>query len=434
MMAHTHRHHRYFFRLLSARAWLYTEMIPASQCQALDVEALRFDPCEHPVALQLGGHDVEQLATATRHAAALGYDAVNLNCGCPSPHVTNGARRGGAAMMREPDHVAACVTAMLEAAEAEGAARGTAPPLVTVKHRLSVVDDTLSTPYDAAADHAAGYDADLCSARGFIETVSAAGVTRFQVHARKGLLSSGGEDGVWVPSEEGRGTGEGIESGPAGKVDHKREAARKQKHARARTLANRSVPPLRPEVVHQLAREFPHLELVSNGGVNSMADALGQLRDGVHGVMVGRAAINHPVLFAGLDEELYGGGAGGRCTTRGEVLDRYIEYVEEEERARGLTGLPPVSREGVLRKLVSPPFSLFVGEAGCDRYQRRIRNMAGKFRSRSYLASDVLRAARTEVQMAGSFERPLLYAVPLEAVFAHDRAVQRAGSLQRMIA
>lgn len=439
MMAHTHRHHRYFFRLLSEHAWLYTEMIPAAQCQTTDVEALLFDPCEHPVALQIGGHDVEQLAAAARAGAARGYDAINLNCGCPSPHVTNGARRGGAAMMREPEHVAACVAAMLEAANAEAATRGTAPPLITVKHRLSVVDDSPLSPYDAEADRASGYDADLRSARSFIETVASAGVTRFQVHARKGLLSSGGEGEVWVPSEDGR-EAETESRTTSGKVDHKREASKRQKQARSRTLANRSVPPLRPAIVTQLAKEFPHLELISNGGVQSMAAVMGRLEEGVHGVMVGRAAINHPALFAGVDEVLYcrrGSSAAGRCRTRGEVLDRYIDYVEQQEEELGLelTGLRPEDRnEAVLRTLVSPPFSLFVGEAGCERYQRRIRSMAEKFRSRPFMASDVLRAARIEVQLAGSFDRPLMSAVPLEDVVSYEGAVQRAGPLQKMIA
>ena len=164
MMAHTHRHHRFFFRLISEHAWLYTEMLPAAQCQSPETEALIYHPSEHPVALQLGGHDIEQLASATRIATSLGYDAVNLNCGCPSPNVTNGARRGGAAMMREPEHVAACVAAMQEVAISEAAAVGArVPPIITVKHRLSVVDDTPTAPYDAEQDRISGPTSGLCT-------------------------------------------------------------------------------------------------------------------------------------------------------------------------------------------------------------------------------------------------------------------------------
>ena len=229
----------------------------------------------------------------------------------------------------------------------------------------------------------------------------------------------------------------------AGKVDHKRMARKNQKQARSRTLSNRSVPPLRPEIVHQLVQDFPQLEIVSNGGVTSMENIKEQLSKGVHGVMVGRAAINHPALFAGVDSEIFRGMGrcregddvcDRRCRTRGEVLERYIEYVEEEEQKLDLTGLRPEDRDAVLRKLVSPPFSLFVGEPGCDRYQRRIRKMSSGFRTRPFLASDVLRAAGTEVEAAGSFDRDLLSAMPFDEVIIYEKAVKRAGPLQKMIA
>ena len=446
MMAHTHRHYRYFFRLISEHAWLYTEMVPASQCQSHDAEVLRFHESEHPVALQLGGHDIAHLASATRIATELGYDAVNLNCGCPSPHVTSGARRGGAAMMREPEHVAECVRAMVEAARssssssgATGRRDGAPPPLITVKHRLSVRDDTPRTPYDREADIARGYDDDLSSARSFIETVSSAGATRFQVHARKGLLMGNGDDsdgGVWVPrNDESSSRGDGAPH--VGKVDHKRLAVKRQKQARSRTLSNRSVPPLRPGIVSELSEEFPGLELISNGGVDSMAGVMERMRGGVHGVMVGRAVINHPALFAGVDDELYRDHpcSPGRCLTRGDVLRRYIEYTEAEEARmeEEIRSMRPDDRDEALRRMVSPAFSLFVGEAGSDRYQRRIRSMSSRFRTRPFLASDVLKAAQSEVEAAGSLEVPLASAVQMEDLEVYERAVKRAGALQRMI-
>ena len=447
MMAHTHRHYRYFFRLISEQAWLYTEMVPASQCQSPDAEVLKFHECEHPVALQLGGHDIGNLASATRIATELGYDAINLNCGCPSPHVTSGARRGGAAMMREPDHVADCVGAMVEAARigAEAIGRGGSPPLITVKHRLSVRDDTPTMPYDREADLACGYDDDLASARRFIETVAAAGATRFQVHARKGLLMGNGGDsdggGVWVPRDNNPDDdveSDRVDDAPVGKVDHKRLAVKRQKQARSRTLSNRSIPPLRPGIVSELAGEFPGLELVSNGGVDSMAGVMERMRGGVHGVMVGRAVINHPALFAGVDKELYKDHpcSPGKCLTRGDVLRRYIEYAEAEEALMEgkLRCMRPDDRDEALRRIVSPAFSLFVGEAGSDRYQRRIRSMSSRFRTRPFLASDVLKAAQSEVEVAGgSLEVPLASAVQMEDLEVYERAVKRAGTLQRMI-
>jgi tRNA-dihydrouridine synthase len=326
------------------------------------------------------------------------------------------------------------------AASSEAASTGTTPPpLITVKHRLNVVDDTVSSPYDVEADNANGYEADFGYARNFIETVASAGVTRFQVHARKALLSDENASGqVWVPSDTGSSSSD--DCSPTNKVDHKRAAMIAKKHARSRTLFNRSVPPLRPGIVRDLSTEFPELELVSNGGVSSMSGVTERLNQGVHGVMVGRAAINHPALFAGVDQALYGrstsdqGALPGRCRTRGEVLDRYIAYVEEEEERLSLGGLRPEAREATLRKLTSPPYSLFVGEAGCDKYQRRIRNMSQRFMTRPYTASGVLRAARVEVQLAGSFDSGLDSAVPLDKVVRYEDAIQRAGPMQKMIA
>ena len=369
-------------------------MVPVAHALAPNAESgvLKYHPVEHPVALQLGGHDIQQLAAATKRATQMGYDAVNLNCGCPSPHVTNNARRGGAALMREPDHVAACASAMLEAATSAAAAMGRdSPPLVTVKHRLAAVDDSVEAPYDAEADRRDGPAKDLESARGFIQTVAAAGVTRFQVHARKALMSASEEDAASVAVAGGGGdqearTGE-QEVASRKKIDHKRVAAKTKKAFRSRTLANRSVPPLRPEVVRALAQEFGELELVMNGGVRGMDDLMEHLEGGngaagaastagggkmlpLHGVMVGRAAINHPCAFSGVDDVLYpeedscGLKAEMRCHTRGEVLDRYIEYVMYEEALMDLDALTPQQRETEMKKLVAPPYQLFVGEAG----------------------------------------------------------------------
>jgi len=160
MMDWTDRHCRYFLRLLSKRARLYTEMITAPALVHGDVPRhLDFDPAEHPVALQLGGSNPRELAHAARLGASWGYDEINLNCGCPSERVQTGSF--GACLMAEPALVAQCVAAMRDAV---------AVP-VTVKHRIGL-DDIES--YGFVGD--------------FVGTVAAAGCGVFIVHARNAVL------------------------------------------------------------------------------------------------------------------------------------------------------------------------------------------------------------------------------------------------------
>ena len=114
MMAWTDRHCRYLLRLASPNALLFTEMIAASAVlHAKPDRLLSFHPAEHPLALQLGGSDPEQLAAAARLATQHGFDEINLNVGCPSPRVKKA--RFGACLMLEPELVARAVEAMRQA-------------------------------------------------------------------------------------------------------------------------------------------------------------------------------------------------------------------------------------------------------------------------------------------------------------------------------
>jgi len=160
MMDWTDRHCRYFLRLVSRRARLYTEMITSGALLHGDLpHHLDFDPAEHPVALQLGGSDPALLAACAKLGARWGYDEINLNCGCPSERVQTGSF--GACLMAEPALVAACVASMRDAV---------AVP-VTVKHRIGL---------DAGEDY--GF------VRDFVGTVAAAGCDVFIVHARNAVL------------------------------------------------------------------------------------------------------------------------------------------------------------------------------------------------------------------------------------------------------
>jgi tRNA-dihydrouridine synthase A len=160
MMDWTDRHCRAFHRALTSRALLYTEMVTAPAVIHGDRERLLgFDAVEHPVALQLGGSDPAQLAEAARIGAAMGYDEINLNVGCPSDRVQSG--RFGACLMREPELVADCMAAIREAVDVPA----------TVKCRIGVDDQDPEVSLFATVDASA-----------------AVGITTFIVHARKAWL------------------------------------------------------------------------------------------------------------------------------------------------------------------------------------------------------------------------------------------------------
>ena len=160
MMDWTDRHCRYFHRLLSRHALLYTEMVTTGALIHGDRQRfLQFHAEEHPLALQLGGSNPRELGWCAKMAEDYGYDEVNLNVGCPSDRVQNG--RFGACLMAEPELVAECVEAMCQA---------TGLP-VTVKSRIGIDDQD---SYEALVH--------------FIATIASAGCRTFIVHARKAWL------------------------------------------------------------------------------------------------------------------------------------------------------------------------------------------------------------------------------------------------------
>jgi tRNA-dihydrouridine synthase A len=160
MMDWTDRHCRYFLRLLSPGAMLYTEMVTAAAIHHGDYAALlEFDASEHPVALQVGGSDPALMAEAAGRGAQFGYDEININVGCPSDRVQSG--QFGACLMARPEVVADCLRAM----QAE-----TDVP-VTVKTRIGIDDE------DSYA-----------FLKGFVDTQREAGCRKFIVHARVAIL------------------------------------------------------------------------------------------------------------------------------------------------------------------------------------------------------------------------------------------------------
>ncbi|MCK8463631.1 tRNA dihydrouridine(20/20a) synthase DusA [Aliiroseovarius sp. S1339] len=259
MMDWSDRHCRYFHRLMTRHALLYSEMVTApALVRGGAVHLLDYNVEEHPVAVQLGGSDPKELAAATKICVARGYDEVNLNVGCPSDRVQSGTF--GAVLMRDAPLVAECMKAMKDAAQ---------DIEVTVKCRIGVDEQCADKVLPA-----------------FIETVAAAGVRRFTIHARKAWLQG------LSPKE------------------------------------NRDIPPLDYPLVHRIKKAFPHLHLSVNGGITTLDQARAHLEI-MDGVMVGRAAYHDPAaVLLGADQAIFGDTRPAR--TAHEVVEAMYPYIEAQ--------------------------------------------------------------------------------------------------------
>jgi tRNA-dihydrouridine synthase A len=276
MMDWTDRHCRYFLRGFAPDTLLYTEMITTGAILRGDRDKLlRFDPEEHPLALQLGGSEPAALAAAARIGAEMGYDEINLNCGCPSDRVQSGAF--GACLMQKPSLVADCVAAMRAAVSIP----------VTVKLRIGVVDATELageglTRRESARAAAARYgDPERAALQEFVDGIVAAGCDAVIVHARKAVL------GAWSPRD------------------------------------NREIPPLRYDVVRELKARMGRTAVILNGGLRTSAQVVSELA-WADGVMLGREAYHHPMLLTELSA------AGMPAPTRLALLERMTAYARRE--------------------------------------------------------------------------------------------------------
>lgn len=270
MMDWTDKHCRYFLRGFSPHVLLYTEMITSAAILRGDRKRLlAFDADEHPVALQLGGSEPEDLAIAAKAGEEFGYDEINLNCGCPSDRVASGSF--GACLMREPELVADCVAAMKASVRIP----------VTVKMRIGVVEGKKRETAQAIAQVS---EEDVAELHRFVKLVSDAGCEVAIVHARKAVL------GGLSPKE------------------------------------NREVPPLRYDVVRDLKRAFPALPMIVNGGFRTVDESLGAL-EWCDGVMLGREAYHRPFVLAQLDAAL---NKEESTVTREAMLDRMALYASRE--------------------------------------------------------------------------------------------------------
>lgn len=270
MVDKTHRHFRYFSRLLTKEALLYTEMVTAqSIIHGNRDKILYFREEEGPVALQIAASNPEDSYKAVKYAEEYNYTEINLNCGCPSDRVSGNLM--GAALMSSKDLVYEILCAMKEA---------TNKP-ITIKHRIGidgtgVLEDTKNKIIMS------GYD-DLLE---FLNTISRAKPDRYTIHARSAILKG------LSPKD------------------------------------NREIPPLDYDMVYKIKKEFNYLNIEINGGfktIDSIKDALTK----VDGVMIGRSAYEDCYLLANF-YKLYEGFEDKKPISRGEAIKAYIPYIIEE--------------------------------------------------------------------------------------------------------
>ena len=293
MMDWTDRYCRYFMRLLSPSAFLYTEMVTANAIHYGDAdELLHYDMSEHPIAVQLGGSDPALMAEAAMLAAKVGYDEININVGCPSDRVQSG--QFGACLMSSPELVAECVRAMRVEVDVP----------VTVKNRIGIDD----LDNDDFLTH-------------FVDTVAAAGCNKFVVHARIAVL------GGLSPKQ------------------------------------NRTVPPLNYDRVFRLKQSHPELEIVINGGIQSISQVDDALQH-VDGVMIGREAYNHPYFLAELEKHR---NPSWQLPDRHDIVAKMIPYIEEQ-----------LERGERLGRMTRHMLGLFTGQPGARAWRRFLSENAFK--------------------------------------------------------
>lgn len=268
MVDKSHRHFRYFCRIMNKDALLYTEMVTAQAILNGNLDKiLYFREEEGPVALQIAASNAEDAYKALKLAEAFNYSEINLNCGCPSDRVSGNLM--GAALMSDKNLVYEILCAMKEA---------TNKP-ITIKHRIGIDGTGIIEPNQGKIIMD-GYE-DLLD---FLDTVSKAKPDRYTVHARSAILKG------LSPKD------------------------------------NREIPPLDYDMVYKLKKDFSYLNIEINGGfktVDSIKDALAK----VDGVMIGRPSYEDCYLLANLNKL---NDENAKIISRGDIIKAYIPYVEEE--------------------------------------------------------------------------------------------------------
>lgn len=379
MMAHTNRHFRYFFRLISTQSILYSEMVMSDEIcleknnqKRLDI-LLGYNSVEYPFILQLGGNDPKTLSEAVRIANSRGITNINLNCGCPSSIVSN-TNGMGASLMKNSMLTSECCLAIHN-------------ELSKVNFSCIDSDLSLSVKCRIGVDDLDNYD-DLYR---FIDIVSSTGrVKRFQIHARKAILS-------------------------------------------INPIQNRDVPPINYDFVYRLVNDFPHLEFVINGCINSYGQILDHFRisDKLKGVMVGRAIINHPYMWINVDtllnqlnNNVSPAMNNQQVLSRGQILEKYCAYCESFDREIALKN----KYYSYTSTMLAPMYNLFAGEESCNLFRRRLK----KFSSKVSSASKIIEAVMSEMDSSSLNGRVGEYS-DFDSIQVHERIKKTSGPMQSVI-
>ncbi len=323
MMDWTDRHCRYFLRLIAPHVRLYTEMVTTGALIHGDKDRfLRFDEAEHPIALQLGGSNPDDLATCAKMGENYGYDEINLNCGCPSDRVQSGAF--GACLMKEPKTVAACVEAMAKTVNIP----------VTIKCRIGIDND---------------YDFEFLD--NFVSEVANKGCGTFIIHARKAWLKG-------LSPKENREV-------PA--LDYKRVKEIKLKHPDLNIIVNGGVKttddintllrhPVGEVSSPRLNKRDPYASgktaVFSGSPLYKSAKAdRGDDSVGFDGVMIGREAYQNPYFLTEIEKEIFN---NQNTLTREDIAMAMVPYIQEQ-----------MERDNVpLKSMTRHMIGLFHGQPG----------------------------------------------------------------------
>ena len=314
MMDWTDRHCRYFLRQVAPEACLFTEMVTAAALLHGDLDRLLgHDASESPLVLQLGGSQPDRLARAVSLAASWGFAEINLNVGCPSDRVQAG--KFGACLMAEPELVAACCRAMMVETDLP----------VTIKCRIGIDNMDAETGLDR-----------------FVDTVAAAGVSVFYLHARKAWLNG------LSPRE------------------------------------NRTIPPLDYDRARRLAKRRSDLSVILNGGLETADQAIAEMH-GCNGVMIGRAAYRTPYVLTEMAQRI----CGRTPPRRDHVAQAMADYADT------------ITKIGVpLHSITRHMLGLYAGQPGAKYWRRqlgenaRLANAPGDFIRETSAFCEALAARR----------------------------------------
>ena len=293
MMGYTTPHARRLYRILSKRAFLFTEMIPSKTLiHSIKRNLLIQNNNQNPIAIQVGGSDYKDLIECSKIAQNNNFDEINLNVGCPSKAVQKGSF--GACLMKEKYLVRDCLKAMLNSCDKE----------VTMKCRIGIDNQT---SYDFFRD--------------FIDVTTQSGIRVVYVHARDAILNG------LSPKN------------------------------------NRTIPPLKYEFVSKIKEDFPKIQFIINGGINSL-DQAHEFCKRYDGVMIGRLIQSNPFCLLDVDKKIFDE-ANDKEKYKNIILE-YFNYIKQK-----------IGEDSIFR-LLSPLLYIFFGIPNGKKFKAEIHQKMKK--------------------------------------------------------